>query len=217
MKRRIVLVALVALLAVLSVGAANADELQFGGGVVGLTGVTGGVNLSLNPFQVQFSDSDTDTAIGSVVSFGSTQPVAFFGTTTGSSEAGSILTAPQVFSISGSGGTLTGNIQAITLSSTNPGVFGLNVTVSPVSLSDGASSLVLNDIYNHSGAATISFQFSSSQYQTLAGLTSVATGSTIRSTASGSIAAVPEPASMMMLGSGVLALLGFSTRRKLLA
>jgi hypothetical protein len=215
MKRCIALVVLAVLFTFASVGAAMADELQFGGGVISFTGVSGGVNLSVSPFIVQLSNPTGDTAVGSIVNFGTVQPLAFFATTTGSSVLGSVNTPPtQTFSITGAGGTLTGDIQAITLSSNNPGVFALSVTVSPVTLSSGASSLVLNSIYNNSGAATISFQFSNDNFQTVNGITSLAVESTQAATASGSIAAVPEPASMMMLGSGLLAIVSFKNRRK---
>ncbi len=214
MHRRIALVALALIFTLVSVGAARADELQLAGGVVSFTSAAGGVTLGINPFTVQFSDPSGDAAVGSTVNFGTSQPLAFFAATSGSSASGSILNSPQAFSISGGGGTLTGDIQSIVLTNTTPGIFGLAVTISPVTLSSGATSAVLNEIYGTGdGAATITFQFSNPKYTTLSGITGLSSGM-IQSTASGSIAAVPEPASMMMLGSGLLTLAGFTIRRK---
>jgi PEP-CTERM motif len=215
MQRRIALVALAILFTFVSVGAARADELQLTGGIVSFTSASGGVNLGISPFTIQLSDPFGDSAVGSTVSFGTSQPLAYFGVTSGNVASGTINNAPQLFSITGSAGTLTGDIQSVVLTNTTPGIFGLAVTISPITYSAaGTPSDLLNQIYGAgNGGATISFQFSNDNYKTLAGITGLTSG-TIYSSASGSVAAVPEPASLMMLGSGLLAIGGLKMRRK---
>jgi hypothetical protein len=189
---------------------AKADELQFGNGVISFSGATNGtstgVNFDIGSFTVSLSNPGGDTAVGSTVSFGTSQPVAFFSSTGADSDSGVILSSPQAFSISGAGGTLTGNIDAIDLVSSSPGIFGLVLTVDSTNLSSGATSTVLNELANGvDGQSKISFQFTDPNFQTVSQITGY-TGSGEAATASGAIFATPEPGSMLLLGSGLFGL-----------
>lgn len=209
-------VALVLSLAFVATGVAKADELQIGNGTISFAAATNGgnqgVNFTINPFTVILSNPSGDTAVGSTVTFGTQQPLAFFAQTNGNSESGVIDTPPtQDFTISGAGGTLVGEIDSIVLSSLNPGVFGLTIDITPVSLSSGATSTALQNIDNHTGASVISFQFADSNFQTVSQITNY-TGTGEGSTASGAITQSPEPASVLLLGVGLLGL-GCKLRR----
>jgi hypothetical protein len=209
-------VALVLSLAFIATGTAKADELQFGNGTISFAastpGSSQGVNFTINPFTVVLSNPSGDTAVGSTVTFGTQQPLAFFAPTSGNSESGTLTTPPvQDLTISGNGGDLQGEIDAIVLSSLSPGIFGLTIDITNLSLSAGATSTTLQDLASRDGAAKISFQFSDSNFQTVSQITNYS-GSGEASTASGSIAATPEPASALLLGLGLLGL-GFKSRR----
>jgi len=215
MPKRMSLVLTLFLLALFT-GMAQADELQFGAsgapgpgnGTISFSAATNGgntgVDFSIGQFTVSFSNPGGDTAVGSTVSFGAVQPVAFFAGTSGNSATGTVLSSPQTFEISGAGGTLTGNIDGITLVSTSPGIFGLVLTVDATNLSSGATSTVLSELASHvGGQSKISFQFTDPNFQTVSDVTNY-TGSGEMATASGAISATPEPASMLLLGTGLL-------------
>ena len=69
---------LVLLLPLFAVGVARADELQFSGGTIQFVGTTGGVDFTINNGTVVSSNPGGDAAIGSTISFGTSQRLAFF-------------------------------------------------------------------------------------------------------------------------------------------
>jgi len=225
---RKVLVGVVLLFASLAItSAAMADNLQFGPIAVSfcgtsssacsatVTGPNGGSDLKLSTSTVTSGDFGTvpgdDTAIGDTVSFGS-NPVAYFDSLGGGIGT---LTNPQTItigSILSTGGKFSGDLSSITLGGSN-GSFTLTLGVvnGAFLAGTGTASVNLQDLASTgSGQALITFQLAGTGASQVSDLIDPSVNQ--RFTGSGSISAVPEPSSMLVLGSGLLGLAGARRR-----
>lgn len=209
MHKRIVLVLL--LLVVFAGKKAKADELQFSGGTVNFWNSTyngtSGISLSIGGETIDGSDPAGDSAIGSSITFGSLQPVAFFASNGGG--VGTVLTPPQTLTITGSGGSFTANITGITLANPASGFFDLTLEVTGSTLTpQNATSQALQDLLASGGSAFMTFQFRSTSFQTLDQLLNYSSTAIKTSGASGAIDSsapvpAPEPAGALLLVTGL--------------
>jgi hypothetical protein len=188
------------------------SQIQFGPGSE--FSITGGVSdsalLPVNSL-AQFQITSSGAAMGLEGAFGG-GPWAFGPiTVNGIVQTANVTTTTGKFAIDdGTGTLLTGNVdwvQVFTIGATG----GLNAgaTVNITGMSYAGSNAALLALLQNAGTGTmdLSFQFASSE-----SLTQLADGATIGTSYSGSLTAVPEPATII---AGVLLLLplGMSTLR----
>ncbi|HUS18102.1 MAG TPA: PEP-CTERM sorting domain-containing protein [Terriglobales bacterium] len=216
MKRLTLLLAVFALMMTFTL-TASADDINFSGALtltqVGSTS-SPAVNFTFGAMTVTAMGGDA--LEGSVVTIGGAPGFTFT----------SVVGSNGYFSPNGgtisignaTTGTLTGDINFVTITSNGFGGYALSVSVSNINVTTGTSSFLTalgNSATNGSGVFTFQFTTAGSLNDLLnMGLSgALANRSTISTSGSGSVA-VPEPASLFLLGSGLMAGGGF-VRRKL--
>ncbi len=117
----------------------------------------------------------------------------------------------------GTTGTLTGDIQFVTITSNGAGSFSVSISLSNINITGGTSAFLTSIAGNNDGNGTFTFQFTAGGG--LNDLLNMGIGqsnlaSVINTSVSGSVTTVPEPASLFLMGTGLLAG-GRFVRRKL--
>jgi hypothetical protein len=108
-------------------------------------------------------------------------------------------------------GTLNGNIDFVEITSNDAGAFTVNVGLNNLNITSGTSALLTSLVGSNNGNGTLTFQFTAGNGpQNLYQLLNIS--GTSNTSVSGSVA-VPEPATLAMLGAGLL-LLGTFLRRR---
>jgi len=108
-------------------------------------------------------------------------------------------------------GTLNGNINFVEITSNDQGSFTVNVGLNNIAVTSGTSTLLNSLVGSSNGNGTLTFQFTAGNGpQNLYQLLNIS--GTSNTSVSGSVA-VPEPATLAMLGAGLL-LLGTFLRRR---
>lgn len=198
---------------------ASATDISFSGGVaINQAGSVGTpkVNFTFSGLTVTPGTLGGDTLEGTVVSI---NPTTNFSFTSIVGSNGYFSPNGGTMSIgNGTTGTLTGNINFVTITGNGAGSFSLSIALSNINITGGTSAFLNTLAGSSNGNGVFTFQFTSggglSDLLNMGlGSGSLAGTSTIRTSVSGSVS-VPEPASLFLLGSGLLAGGGF-VRRKL--
>jgi hypothetical protein len=216
-------------LVVTSIGA-QADQLHYStnpnSNGITVTATAGGITVSFGGLTFDNSNPAGDSAIGTALSF--SNPSLNFqtanngiGTATGPT--------PQFTAGNASSGILTANLFTITLSGNGGGGFHLFISLDNGSFTNcstlGCTNSGVLSAINPYGAATgnFDFEFNAGGPTTLAELLDTTSTNSwtnsnpsgLSTSVAGNVAPVPEPASLVLLGSGLLGAGGL-LRRKLL-
>ncbi|HEV8525681.1 MAG TPA: PEP-CTERM sorting domain-containing protein [Terriglobales bacterium] len=221
MKSRLLIIGALVAMAFCSLASANTYTIDYAGATAStklvVTGVTPGsqVNISIpgtvvGDVQLNNNSAYADSAEGAAIS-----AVAFDYTSSGTFIPNP-LTGFTIGSPSGSG-QLTASINFITLSSTGPGGFVLNIFLSNATYTcTGCTFSPALSAFAAGGTGILSFQFTalSGGPQSVADLLNLGYGQSFNTSYSASLTNVPEPGSLALFGSGLIAAAG-AIRRKL--
>ena len=211
---------LLALFALVTFGvSASADDISFSGGVkITQAGTISSpsVNFTFSGLTVTPGTLGGDALEGTAVTINPTSTFSFtsitgsngyFSPNSGTMSMGNVTT-----------GTLTGDIQFVTIAGNGAGAFSISIGLSNINITNGTSALLSSLAGTTNGSGVFTFQFTAGgglNDLLNMGLGSGVLGSksVINTSVSGSVT-VPEPASLFLLGSGLIAGGGF-VRRKL--
>lgn len=217
MKRLTLLLALFALMTFTV--SASATDISFAGGVsIQQTGTTSSpsVNFTFSGLSVTPGTLGGDALEGTAVTISPNTTFSFtsvvgsngyFSPNGGSMSIGNATT-----------GTLTGDISFVTITGNGSGSFSISIALSNINITGGTSAFLTSLVGQQKGSGVFTFQFTAGGglndlLNMGLGSGTLANTSTINTSVSGSVA-VPEPASLFLLGSGLMAGGGF-VRRKL--
>jgi len=217
MKRLTLLLALCALMLTFSVPA-SADDINFSGGVtITQTGTAGSPSVNFTFSGMTVSGMSGDSLNGTAVTI---TPNSSFSFTSIAGSNGYFSPNAGTISIgNATTGTLTGDITFVTITAgAFPGTFAISIGLNNINVVTGTSAALNGWTGTNGGSGVFTFQFNAGG--SLNDLLYIGTGvgalgqtGSIETSVSGSVT-VPEPASLFLLGSGLLAGGGF-VRRKL--
>lgn len=220
MKRLTLLLALCALMLTFSVSASAAD-INFAGAVqIKQNGTLGTpvVNFTFNNLTVTPGTMGGDALEGTAVSI--TPDTAFSFTSISGSNGYFSPNSGSLTIGNATTGMLTGDIEFVTITG-GSGAFAISISLNNVNITGGTSALLSSLVQTSGGGKGVfTFQFTTGGGASLndllnmgLGVGALAQNGTLTPSVSGSVS-VPEPASLFLLGSGLLAGGGF-VRRKL--
>jgi hypothetical protein len=218
MKSQVVLL----LLAVVALtGMAFADQVVIqentGNDRITFTGVTPGtdVHVSIDATTVGTVSSINGVVPGTDSAFNA--PIS--GLTFDYTNTGTFSPTTQTITVgNSSSGILSGTVTYVSLTSNGSGGFSLNIGLNGLTFANcstgGCTNSALLSAFGTAGNGILTFQFvSGTGPQGINDLLNLPAGTAAFTTFSGTLANVPEPATLAMFGSGLLALVGTIRRR----
>jgi hypothetical protein len=203
--------------------AAHADQIPFSGGATGLSMYQNG-SPSTPDLQLRFSGLTVgmmagDALTGTSVSITPTTTFDLAGpiTTNGSIQTANFSPGNGNISIgNATTGTFSGGINFLSIVNPAAGFYNVEMNLSNITVTSGTSALLSTWAASSpftNGAGTMTFSFSSGP-QSLTNLMGIGAGTTLTDSLQGTVTPVPEPASLALLGTGLLAL-AFVFKRRL--